>query len=225
MDEYLSLTNISKQYRLGSTVVQALRDLNLTVPKGGYLAITGPSGSGKSSVLNLVAGLDSPTAGHIILDGTRLHGLSEAARCRLRAEKIGMVFQSFHLNPALTASENVILTLRLLGTPKRLAEVRARESLELVGLDGRRHHRPAELSGGERQRVALARAFAKRPALLLADEPTGSLDTANGMMVAQLLKTINRRHGTTIVLVTHNLELAAGCDRTVVLRDGTVLRG
>jgi len=183
--------------------------------------VTGPSGSGKSTLLGLLAGLDRPTRGRVVLDGHDLSALSEDERARLRAEKIGFIFQSFHLIPTLTAQENVQVPLELRGEDGR---DRARLLLARVGLADRGHHYPAQLSGGEQQRVAVARAFAHRPRILFADEPTGNLDATNGANVIEVLSELNREQGTTLVLVTHDLELAARARRILRLRDGAIAR-
>jgi putative ABC transport system ATP-binding protein len=207
--------------RSAAGVVTILDGITLDVPAGQFVAITGPSGSGKSTLLGLVAGLDRPTTGSIRVDGVELSTLDEDALARLRLAKIGYVFQSFHLIPTLTAIENVAVPLELAGVPD--ADARARALLEEVGLKTRAGHYPAELSGGEQQRVALARAVANRPGLLLADEPTGNLDSATGAQIVELLVRLHRGHGTTLVLVTHDPALAAHADRIVELRDGRVV--
>lgn len=185
------------------------------------MAIVGPSGSGKTTLLGLLAGLDRPTGGRVLLDGTDLGTLSEDDRARLRREKIGFVFQSFQLIPTLTARENVAVPLDLAGTGGGAA--RADELLERVGLGGRGHHYPAQLSGGEQQRVALARAFIHRPSILFADEPTGNLDAATGARIIELMMELNREVGTTLVLVTHDLDLAGRARRIIRLADGAVV--
>ena len=199
-----------------------LKGIDLDIPKGQFAAIMGPSGSGKSTLLGLLAGLDAPTSGRIVLDGEDITGLEEDALALLRGRKIGFVFQSYHLIPTLTAEENVLLPLELSGHSNGGA-ARARELLESVGLLDRRDHYPVQLSGGEQQRVALARAFVGRPPILLADEPTGNLDTANGHVVLDLLMTLNRREGTTLVLVTHDPQISEQADRRITLRDGRVV--
>jgi putative ABC transport system ATP-binding protein len=191
------------------------------VPQGQFVAVTGPSGSGKSTLLGLVAGLDRPTTGSIRINGVELSLLDEDALARLRLAKIGYVFQSFHLIPTLTALENVAVPLELAGAADAVA--RAGALLDEVGLKARVGHYPAELSGGEQQRVALARAVANGPQLLLADEPTGNLDSATGAQIVDLLVGLHRRHGVTLVLVTHDPALAAFADRIVELRDGRVV--
>ena len=204
----------------GGREVSILDDITLEVPAKQFLAIVGPSGSGKSTLLGLIAGMDAPTAGIISLDGRDITNLSEDELARLRREKVGYVFQSFHLIPTLTARENVAVPLELAGDPE--AESKADALLRAVGLEARGHHYPAQLSGGEQQRVAVARAFANRPAILLADEPTGNLDTATGQQVIDLLIRLNRDHGSTLVLVTHDQALAVYADRVVRLLDGRI---
>jgi putative ABC transport system ATP-binding protein len=207
--------------RSAAGVVTILDGVSLEVGPGEFVAVTGPSGSGKSTLLGLIAGLDRPTAGSIKVDGVELASLDEDALARLRLGKIGYVFQSFHLIPTLTAIENVAFPLDLAGVPDTAA--RASALLEEVGLKMRVGHYPAELSGGEQQRVALARAVANDPGLLLADEPTGNLDSATGTQIIDLLVGLHRRHGTTLILVTHDPALAAHADRVVELRDGRVV--
>ena len=193
----------------------------LEVPAGQFLAIAGPSGSGKSTLLGLIAGLDQPTAGRIEVAGVDITGLDEDALARFRRDHVGYVFQSFHLLPTLTAQENVAVPLELTGEAG--AAARAATLLAEVGLAERAHHYPVQLSGGEQQRVAVARAMARRPALLLADEPTGNLDSATGKQIIELLVGMNRRLGATLVLVTHDTALAAHADRVVTLRDGRIV--
>ena len=204
----------------GGREITVLRDTTFDLEPGAFLAITGPSGSGKSTLLGLLAGLDRPTRGRVVLDGHDLAALSEDERARVRAEAVGFVFQSFHLIPTLTARENIQVPLELRGEDGR---ARADELLERVGLGDRGHHYPAQLSGGEQQRVAVARAFAHRPKILFADEPTGNLDAANGQNVIALLGELNREQGTTLVLVTHDPDLARLARRVIRLRDGTVV--
>jgi len=216
----IELRGVSKTVSSGGRPLTILHPLDFTVRKGERLAIVGPSGSGKSTLIGLMAGLDQPTSGQILIDGTEITGLGEDALARLRGEKIGFVFQFFHLIPSLTAYENVAVPMEIAGVanPRRRAE----ELLEEVGLTGRSHHYPTQLSGGEQQRVALARALANNPPLVLADEPTGNLDTATGLHILELLRTIHATRGTTIVLVTHDADLAAIADQRIVLRDGRV---
>ena len=216
----LRCESLTRTYPSGGREITVLRDITFELETGRTLAITGPSGSGKSTLLGLLAGLDRPTSGRVVLDGHDLAALGEDERARLRSETTGFVFQSFHLIPTLTARENVQVPLELRGQDGR---ARADELLQRVGLGDRGHHYPAQLSGGEQQRVAVARAFANRPKLLFADEPTGNLDAVNGQNVVELLAELNRELGTTIVLVTHEPELAARADRTLRLRDGAVV--
>jgi putative ABC transport system ATP-binding protein len=212
--------SLTRAYVSGGREITVLRDITFALEPGGFLAITGPSGSGKSTLLGLLAGLDRPTSGRAVLDGHDLSAMSEDERARLRADKVGFVFQSFHLIPTLTARENVQVPLELRGEDAR---ERAEELLARVGLGDRGHLYPAQLSGGEQQRVAVARAFAHRPRILFADEPTGNLDAANGQNVVALLGEMNRELGTTLVLVTHDPELAARARRALRLRDGVVV--
>lgn len=201
-------------------LVTILDDITFTIPVKQTVAIVGPSGSGKSTLLGLMAGLDRPTSGSIELDGTDITTMSESRMARFRREKVGYIFQSFHLIPTLTALENVAVPLELSG--ERHAGERAAELLTAVGLSDRMGHYPVQLSGGEQQRVAVARAFACRPPILLADEPTGNLDTGTGAQVIDLLLSLHRDHGTTLVLVTHDSTLAASMERVVALRDGRI---
>jgi putative ABC transport system ATP-binding protein len=217
------LENVSRDYGDGR-VVHALRNVDLAIEQGERIAVMGPSGSGKSTLLNLICGLDEPTTGRVIFEGIELPALSDDERTRLRREKIGMIFQTFNLLPTLTALENVSLPLRLQGTPRREAERRAQAMLERVGLAERGAHRPDQLSGGERQRIAIARALIFNPPLLLADEPTGNLDSATGEEILTLLDSLHREFNTTILLVTHNEMAAAHCDRILFLRDGGVVK-
>ena len=217
------LTDVSKNYG-SERGVSALRHVSLVIERGERVAVMGPSGSGKSTLLNLVCGLDEPTSGSVKVEGVELSGLGDDARTRLRREKIGMIFQTFNLLPTLTAGENVALPLRLQGVNKHEAERRAIAMLERVGLKNRAVHRPDELSGGERQRVAIARAVIFEPPLLLADEPTGNLDSANGEEILRLLDDLHREYNSTLLLVTHNAEAACHCGRMVSLHDGQIVR-
>jgi putative ABC transport system ATP-binding protein len=202
--------------------VEILRGITFSVPRGQFLAIMGVSGSGKSTLLGLLAGLDTVTSGSIVLDGTEISNMKEDKLARLRGEKIGFVFQSYQLVPTLTAEENILLPAELSGRNGD-SRVRARELLQRVGLSNRGHHYPVQLSGGEQQRVALARAFITRPPMLMADEPTGNLDTANGRHVLELLLEMNREEKTTLILVTHDRKLAENADRIITLQDGAIL--
>jgi putative ABC transport system ATP-binding protein len=218
----IELHGVSKIVPSGSGTLTILHPLDLSIPGGCVAAITGPSGSGKSTLLGLIAGLDSPSEGRIVVDGADITALDEDALARLRGTRIGFVFQFFHLLPSLTALENVLVPLEIAGG--RDAARRADSLLAEVGLSERRHHYPSQLSGGEQQRVAIARALANDPPILLADEPTGNLDTATGHQVIELLLGINKTRKTTLVLVTHDPELAAVADVTISLRDGRVVR-
>ena len=221
-DIVLSAREVSKTVDGPDGRLTILEAVSLDVPRAESLAIVGASGSGKTTLLGLLAGLDRPTHGEVTLAGQRLDALDEEARARLRRRLVGFVFQSFHLLPALTAEENVMLPLELEGRDD--AAERARAALAGVGLDARRHHYPHQLSGGEQQRVALARAFVHEPELLFADEPTGNLDQRTGSAVGDLLFALNREHGTTLVLVTHDARLAERCVRSLHLADGRIAR-
>jgi putative ABC transport system ATP-binding protein len=213
--------DLTKEYHSGTRPLTVLRDVSFVVPQGAYVAIVGPSGSGKTTLLGLLAGLDTPTRGTVILDGSDLGGLDEDARARLRGEKVGFIFQSFQLIPTLTALENVTVPLELRGESD--AVPRATELLERVGLGDRLDHFPSQLSGGEQQRVAIARAFVNRPRILFADEPTGNLDAGTGARLVALLEELNRESGSTVVMVTHDRELAARAQREIRLADGVVV--
>jgi putative ABC transport system ATP-binding protein len=217
----LIVQDLQKSYRSGGRELTVLRDVNFTVAPGEFVAVVGPSGSGKTTLLGLMAGLDRPSRGSVRLDGTDLAALSEDDRARLRRERIGFVFQAFQLIPTLTASENVRVPLELAGRDG--AAARADELLGRVGLGGRGHHYPTQLSGGEQQRVAVARAFVHSPSILFADEPTGNLDAATGHRIVELLTELNRELGTTLVLVTHDPDLASRAGRIIRLADGRVV--
>jgi putative ABC transport system ATP-binding protein len=217
----IELRDVSKTVMSGSEPLTILHSLSLQILHGQFVAVVGPSGSGKSTLLGLIAGLDAPSSGSVLIDNVDITRLDEDALARLRGEKVGFVFQFFHLIPSLTAYENVAVPMEIAG----LHDVRARSErlLEEVGLTGRAHHYPSQLSGGEQQRVALARALANDPPIVLADEPTGNLDSANGRVIMELLRTIHAARGTTIVLVTHDAELAAMADARLIMRDGRVV--
>src|SRR3954470_998382 len=217
----IELREVSKTVTSGAEPLTILYPLTTSIPRGQFTAIVGPSGSGKSTLLGLLAGLDAPTSGSVWIDGVDITALDEDALARLRGEKIGFVFQFFHLIPSLTAHENVAVPMEIRGTPN--PGVRARALLEEVGLTGSAHPYPSQLSGGEQQRVALARALANDPPILLADEPTGNLDSANGRHIMDLMRKIHGGRGTTIVLVTHDAELAAMADARIIMRDGRVV--
>jgi putative ABC transport system ATP-binding protein len=218
----IELRGVTKSVPSGTGILTILHPLDLTIPHGTVAAVTGPSGSGKSTLLGLVAGLDAPTAGTIVIDGVDITSLDEDALARLRGTRIGFVFQFFHLLPSLTALENVLVPMEIAGVSN--APKRARALLAEVGLVDRGHHYPSQLSGGEQQRVAIARALANDPPIVLADEPTGNLDSATGHSVIALLLDVNRTRKTTLVLVTHDPELAGVADVSIALRDGRVVR-
>ncbi|CAN7408241.1 ABC transporter ATP-binding protein [Pseudorhodoferax sp. LjRoot39] len=214
----IELQHLALHYALGTSRVDVLRDVNLTIPAGQSVAIAGPSGSGKTSLLLLLAGLERPQGGRVLLDGQALDALDRDALADLRRERIGIVFQSFHLLASLTALDNVALPLQLAG--RRDAQAKARDFLRRVGLAARQHHYPGQLSGGEQQRVAIARALVHGPRLLLADEPTGNLDDQTGARVRELLFELNAEAGATLVLVTHDMDFAARCQRVLRLHEG-----
>ncbi len=218
----IQIENVSREYGEGK-VVYALDHVSLQIGQGERVAVMGPSGSGKSTLLNLICGLDEPSSGEVKIDGVNIASLNDDARTRLRREKIGMIFQTFNLLPTLTASENVALPLRLNGTSRKEADSRAKMMLDKVGLGARTTHRPDEMSGGERQRIAIARALIFQPPVLLADEPTGNLDSKTGEEILALLDDLHREFKTTILMVTHNDEAARHCDRVIRLRDGKVV--
>jgi len=217
----IELSEVSRTVTSGATPLTILHPTSFVIPRGRTVAIAGPSGSGKSTMLGLMAGLDTPTTGNVVIDRVNITQLSEEALARLRGEKIGIVFQFFHLLPSLTALENVLVPMELAGLPG--ARVRALDLLAEVGLAGRGHHYPSQLSGGEQQRVAIARALANDPPILLADEPTGNLDSQTGRQVIDLLIGMNRDHRRTLVLVTHDPALADVADEVIALRDGRVV--
>lgn len=219
----VELIHISKDYGDGQPV-RALKNITLSIRRGERVAVMGPSGSGKTTLLNLICGLDEPTSGILRVEGIDLSTLDDDARTRLRRERIGMIFQTFNLLPTLTSMENVSLPLRLQGISKRQADERAQAMLTRVGLAHRLHHRPDELSGGERQRVAIARALIFHPPLLLADEPTGNLDSMTGDEILNLLMHLHRELNMTVLMVTHNPRAAAYCDRVLTLRDGQIVK-
>ena len=217
----IELYKVSKVVPSGAEMLTILHPLDLTIPDGQFIAVVGPSGSGKSTLLGLIAGLDEPTAGEIRIDGQTITTMNEDSLAELRGAKIGFVFQSFHLIPSLTALENILVPMEIAGA--RDARERAHHLMEDVDLVARAHHYPSQLSGGEQQRVAIARAFANDPSIMLADEPTGNLDSHNGRHVFELMVEMNRKRKATLVLVTHDHELAALADRRISLRDGRVV--
>jgi putative ABC transport system ATP-binding protein len=225
MDTVVRTVGLTRRYRMGDTSVDALRGVDLTIARGEFVALVGPSGSGKSTVLNLIGGLDRPTSGQVWINGVELSASDERTLTHHRRQHVGFVFQSFNLLPRLTAEENVALPLMFNGVPEKERQARARVLLERVGLGPRLAHRPTQLSGGEQQRVAIARALVGQPALLLADEPTGNLDTATGAEIMALLKELNQEQGLTLLVVTHDPEVATFADRVVRLRDGRIQEG
>ncbi len=216
---------LTKSLPLGKTVVHALRGVNMDIFPGEMVGIVGPSGSGKSTLLGVIGGLDSPTSGRIEIDGIDITRMSEDRLTEIRNEKIGFVFQFFNLIPTLTALENVVLPIQFARKARVSPNRRAKELLTMLGLSDRMHHRPAELSGGQQQRVAIARALANNPPLLLADEPTGNLDSESGRLVFETLRQVRHEVGTTIVIVTHDPNLAAQTDRVLTLIDGRIVNG
>ena len=218
----IELKNVTKVVRSGAEDLTILDDVSLAIPDGEFVAVTGASGSGKSTLLGLIAGLDAPTSGEIFIDGANITQMSEDALASIRSEKIGFVFQSFHLIPSLTAFENVLIPMEILGLKD--ARERAAQLLTDVDLTNRGHHYPTELSGGEQQRIAIARAFANQPKILLADEPTGNLDSKNGAHIFELMTEMHRQNHVTLVLVTHDQHLAEMAQRQVVLKDGRVIK-
>ncbi|MBC7898754.1 MAG: ABC transporter ATP-binding protein [Saprospiraceae bacterium] len=217
----IQLKNITKTVRSGSDDLTILEDVSIEIPDGQFIALTGASGSGKSTLLGLIAGLDAPSTGEIFIDGDEITSMSEDGLAGIRSSKIGFVFQSFHLIPSLTAFENILIPMEIRG--QKDAKARAIKLLEEVDLTDRGHHYPAELSGGEQQRVAIARAFANQPSILLADEPTGNLDSKNGQHIFELMTNLHKQNKVTLVLVTHDGQLAAEAQRQIVLKDGRVV--
>ena len=218
----IEIRDLQKTYRVGEIDVHALRGVNLSVERGEFLAIVGPSGSGKSTLFHILGGLTPPTSGSVHIDGRDLLGMTEAERTNLRKTGVGFVFQKYNLLPTLTAADNIEIA-RDIAHQRGPLDPQFDEILGLLGLKGRLHHKPRALSGGEQQRVAIARAIVNHPALLLADEPTGNLDTANSEAVLGLLRDLNKRLGQTILMITHNPEAAAYADRIVKMRDGRVV--
>jgi putative ABC transport system ATP-binding protein len=221
-DMVLEAVDLRKELQMGEVTVKALRGVSLKVKRGEFLGIIGPSGSGKSTLLGLIGGLDTPTSGKVVIDGEDITDLSERALTRVRNEKIGFVFQFFNLIPTLTALENVALPIQFSRTSKVNPTKRAQELLEMLGLGDRTHHRPTQLSGGQQQRVAMARALANNPPLLLCDEPTGSLDTESSATVMTALRDVQTNLKTTVIIVTHSMDVASQLDRLVTLTDGEV---
>jgi putative ABC transport system ATP-binding protein len=217
----ITLRNVTKTVRSGTEDLTILSDVSLEIPDGQFVALTGASGSGKSTLLGLLAGLDAPSSGSINVDGDEITTMSEDGLAELRSQKIGFIFQSFHLIPSLTAAENVLIPMEIQGV--RDARQRAEKLLQEVDLTNRGHHYPSELSGGEQQRIAIARAFSNQPKILLADEPTGNLDSKNGQHIFDLMTDLHKQNNVTLVLVTHDIALAARAQRQIVLKDGRVI--
>ena len=225
MREIISVKNLYKLYRVGDSVVRALDGVSFSVYEGEFCAIVGTSGSGKSTLLNMLAGLEKPTRGEVIVAGKHIEQMKENELVKFRGENVGFIFQSFHLMGTMNALENVALPLSYAGVRKKERRSRATKALERVGLGDRVNFRPTQLSGGQKQRVAIARAMANDPAIILADEPTGALDSKTGRMVMDLFHRLNREQGKTIVLITHNQELAAETSRVLTMRDGILYTG
>lgn len=220
----IELRNVSKIYKLGKIDVPALRGINLKIYKGEFIAIQGASGSGKSTLLNLIGCLDRPTSGYIFLDGKDISKMDENELAGIRGKKIGFIFQAFNLIGTLNAMENIMLPMRFQGVGEESGKRKAKELLKLVDLEDRIYHKPSELSGGEAQRVAIARALANNPEIILADEPTGNLDSRTGKDIIQLLKKINKQKSTTLIVVTHDAEIAKEAKRIIHLHDGKIVR-
>lgn len=218
----IELKNVTKIVRSGTEDLTILDAVSMTIPDGEFVAVTGASGSGKSTLLGLIAGLDAPTSGEILIDGASVTSMSEDDLARLRSEKVGFIFQSFHLIPSLTAFENILIPMEILGVKD--AKDRANDLLKDVELTNRGHHYPTELSGGEQQRIAIARAFANQPKILLADEPTGNLDSRNGSHIFDLMTDLHSKNNVTLVLVTHDNFLASKAQRQIVMKDGRIFR-
>lgn len=222
MKHILNIDKLTRQFKSGDKILTVVDTVSFDIEQGISCAIVGPSGSGKTTLLGLSAGLDQPTSGEVTLNGIRLNPLNEDERAEVRNQHVGFVFQTFQLVPTLTAVENVMVPLELRGEATKGVRERALELLKEVGLEERSHHYPTQLSGGEQQRVAVARAFINQPKILFADEPTGNLDTETGEHIENLIFELNRKEGTTLILVTHDLELADKCDRIIKIKNGTI---
>ncbi len=223
MSIVVKTVDLEKEYRLGEVVVHALGGVSMELKKGEFVVVAGPSGSGKTTLLNLIGALDKPTRGKVYIDGKDLTAMNERELTRLRRSKIGFVFQFYNLIPVLTAFENIELPMIVAGVPKKKMQERTQELLEIIGLIDRANHRPDELSGGEQQRVAIARALANQPSIVLADEPTGDLDTATGSEVMEVLREMSKREKVTAIVVTHDPVIAEMADRILEMRDGKIL--
>ncbi len=222
-DPIISVRNIRKVYRVGEIDVEALQGVNLEVPRGEFLAVVGPSGSGKSTMFHILGGLSKPTSGEVIIDGHAMSGMSQAELTNLRKKCVGFVFQKYNLLPTLSADDNIEIARTIANTNGEPRDPWFHEILDMLGIAHRLHHKPKALSGGEQQRVAIARAIVNHPSILLADEPTGNLDTKNSDAVLNLLRELNRRKGQTILMITHNPEAAEVADRIVHMRDGQIV--
>ena len=220
MSDILQVSNLTREFKSGNKTLTVVNNINFSIQEKTSCAIVGPSGSGKTTLLGLCAGLDRPSSGNVILNGTNLSPLNEDERAAVRNKHVGFVFQTFQLVPTLTALENVMVPLELRGDATRNVRIRALELLKEVGLEDRSHHYPTQLSGGEQQRVAIARAFINEPKILFADEPTGNLDSETGTHIEELIFNLNTQLGTTLILVTHDLELANKCSRIIKLKNG-----
>lgn len=223
MSVVVKTVHLEKEYRLGEVVVHALRGVSMELKKGEFVVVVGPSGSGKTTLLNLIGALDKPTKGKVYIDGRDLTTMSERELTSLRRNKVGFVFQFYNLIPVLTAFENIELPMIVAGAPKKKMRERTQELLEIIGLIDRANHRPDELSGGEQQRIAIARSLANQPSIVLADEPTGDLDTATGREVMEVLRGISKREKVTVIVVTHDPVIAEMADRILEMRDGRIL--
>jgi putative ABC transport system ATP-binding protein len=218
----VEIVDLIKKYHLGDVIVPALRGVNLQIRKGEFLVIMGPSGSGKSTLLNMIGGLDKPTSGKVYINGQDISKLSDGTLTELRAQEIGFIFQFYNLVPVLTALENVELPMMINGISEKKGRKRAEELLEMVGLADRMHHRPDELSGGQRQRVSIARALANKPSIVLADEPTGDVDTKTGDEILELMHDLNKNMDVTFIIITHDPTIAEHCDRLIRIIDGQI---
>lgn len=223
MPVVVKTVNLEKEYRLGEVVVHALRGVNMELKKGEFVVVEGPSGSGKTTLLNLIGALDKPTKGKVYVDGKDLAAMNEKELTGLRRNEIGFVFQFYNLIPVLTAFENIELPMMVASVPKKKMQERTQELLEMIRLIDRANHRPDELSGGEQQRIAIARALANQPSLVLADEPTGDLDTATGSEVMEVLRETSKREKVTVIVVTHDPSIAEMADRILEMKDGKIL--
>jgi putative ABC transport system ATP-binding protein len=224
MENVIELKDVCKDYGIGESKVKAVCDINLKIRKSEIVAIMGPSGSGKSTLLDILGCLDRPTRGKVVIDGVDVSKLDENGLAKIRREKIGFIFQFFYLIPSLTALKNVELPMTFLGSIKN-KERKANELLKMVGLEGRINHRPNQLSGGESQRVAIARALANEPQIILADEPTGNLDSKSGKEVMEILVNLNKERGVTLIIVTHDPSIAKHAERVINLKDGKIIKG